>query len=70
MKIIGKLKPSAPGHDDISASLIKSVSSSIVKPLTYIFNLSLQTGCVPKDLEIAKVIPLHKTGDTRSCNNY
>ena len=70
MEIIGRLKTSAPGHDDICASLIKSVSSFIVEPLTYIFNLSLQTGCVPKDLKIAKVIPLHKTGDTRSFNNY
>lgn len=65
MEIIGKLKTSAPGHDNICASLIKSVSSTIVEPLTYIFNLSLQKGCVPKDLKIAKVIPLHKSGDTR-----
>ena len=69
-EIIGKLKLSAPGHDDIGASLIKHVSSSILEPLTYIFNLSLQKGCVPKDLKIAKVIPFYKTGDQKSFNNY
>lgn len=70
LEIISKLKLSAAGHDDIGASLIKSVSSSILEPLTYIFNLSLQTGSVPKDLKIAKVIPLHKSGDIRCFNNY
>ena len=70
LEIIGKLMLSSAGHDDIGASLIKSVSSSIINPLTHILNLSLQTGHVPKDMKIAKVIPIFKSGDTKSFNNY
>ena len=70
LELISNLKISAAGHDDIGASLVKSVSSSIIKPLTHIFNLSLQSGEVPTDLKIAKVIPLHKSGDPRLFNNY
>ena len=70
LEIINQLKLSAAGHDDISSSLIKCVSSSILGPLTHIFNLSFQTGCVPKDLKIAKVIPFYKSGDQKLFNNY
>jgi hypothetical protein len=33
MEVIGNLKISAEGHDEIGASLVKSVSSSITEPL-------------------------------------
>ena len=32
------------GHDDISAKMIKIISEEIIKPLTYIYNLSFETG--------------------------
>ena len=70
LELISNLKISAAGHDDIGASLVKTISSSIIKPLTHILNLSLQSGEVPTDLKIAKVIPLHKSGDARLFNNY
>ena len=49
MEVIGNLKISAEGHDEIDASQVKSVSSLITEPLTYIFTKSMQTGIVPKD---------------------
>jgi len=68
--IICNLKNSAPGNDELSTSLIKQVSSSILEPLTYILKLSLETGMVPNDLKIAKVIPLFKSGNTCLLSNY
>ena len=35
------------GHDEISAKMIKKISENIIKPLTYIYNLSFQTGKIP-----------------------
>lgn len=68
--IIMDLKISAPGHDGICASLIKENISPIIEPLTFIFALSMETGTIPQDLKIAKVIPLFKTGDPASFTNY
>jgi len=50
--------------------LIKDVMTFVVKPLTYIFNLSLQIGIFPDSMKIAKVIPIFKNGDTHSFSNY
>jgi len=46
-------------------ALIKDVMTFVVKPLTFIFNLSLQTGIFPDSMKIAKVIPIYKNGDTQ-----
>jgi retron-type reverse transcriptase len=35
-----------------------------------IFNTSLETGIFPEQLKIAKIIPIHKKGNTRNINNY
>lgn len=68
--IIMELKNSISGHDEICASLVKEVISSIIKPLTHIFAVSMETGIVPSDLKLAKVIPLFKSGDPGSFTNY
>ena len=47
----------SPGPDEIGVSLIKEVSSIIVQPLAFIFNLSITNGVFPEQLKIAKVIP-------------
>jgi hypothetical protein len=46
--------------DLLSNNLIKRVISVIAEPLTHIFNLSLNTGEIPCQLKVAKVIPLFK----------
>jgi len=46
-------------------ALIKDVMTFVVKPLTFIFNLSLQTGIFPDNMKIAKVIPIYKNSDTQ-----
>ena len=56
--------------NDFSMYFVKSILVDIVNPLTYICNLSLQTGIFPDDMKIAKVVPLFKSGDRHSFNNY
>lgn len=53
LEITDNLKLSAVGRVDIGASLIKSVASAIVELLKYVFNISLHSGVVLKDLNIA-----------------
>ena len=49
--------------------IIKEAISVISEPITHI-NLSLSSGVVPRELKIARVIPIFKTGDRGLFNNY
>ena len=53
----------AAGYDNISISVVKSTIDIISIPLTHIINLSISSGVVPRELKIASVIPLFKSGD-------
>ena len=64
------MKLSAPGHDELSAKVIKPVIDSLSSPLTYIINLSLNEGIFPSELKIAQIIPLYKNDDPMQFNNY
>ena len=41
-----------------------------MKPLSHIFNLSLEKGIVPLELKIAKIIPIYKDDDPAIFNHY
>lgn len=60
----------ASGPDGISPIMLKHTATSFSKPLTRIFNLSLQQGIFPHIWKQANVIPLHKKGDKSLPNNY
>jgi len=60
----------APGHDELSASVVKSVIGNIAKPLTHIFNLSFSLGKFPSKLKLAKVVPIFKSDDKLLVSNY
>jgi len=69
--IIRQMKPKTSfGHDEISPKLLKDTYSSILKPLTYIINLSMSTGTVPNEMKLAKVIPIYKSDDKSKFKNY
>ena len=71
IKICASLKSGAsPGYDDLKPDAIKSVKHLIAYPLVHIFNLSMSTGIFPDQLKLAKVVPVYKSGDSDSCNNY
>jgi potassium voltage-gated channel Eag-related subfamily H protein 8 len=70
-KIIMSLKgTSSVGYDTISTKLVKTLRPYLVCPLTRIVNQCLHSGTFPNALKIAKVIPIHKKGDTSNFNNY
>lgn len=69
--VINKLKcSSSPGCDEITTKFLKAtmVYSSII--LTRLFQQSLDTGSLPVEWKIGKVIPLFKSGNQQSPLNY
>ena len=40
--------------------LLKCIAINIITPLSYLINLSLETGIVPAILNISRIIPLFK----------
>ena len=69
--VANSLKPKRScGPDKISSALLKDIFPYIVVPLCHVFNLSLQTGFIPIEFKIAKVIPIYKSGDAHSFTNY
>ena len=70
-KIAGTLKNKTSfGPDNISSKLLKIILPQIVDPLCHLFNLSFQTGYIPIQLKLAKVVPVFKSGDKHSFTNY
>ena len=66
-KFIGKSSEDVYG---LSMKVIKLIMHEIIKPVTYICNLSLKSGVFPNDLKTAKVLPLFKSGDKSEVSNY
>ena len=58
------------GHDGITMNLVKNCINEIIDPLTYVFNLSLETGIFPDNFKIGKVIPIYKSGEKNKFSNY
>ena len=70
-KVIRSIDQSkAAGYDSIPARLLVHAVDYICEPVTHIFNLSITTGIFPKDLKIARVIPIYKKGIKTSPGNY
>ena len=60
----------ATGQDGISARLLKSVAEELANPLTYIFNLSLQSGIIPSAWKQSNTTPVHKGGSCDDLGNF
>ena len=54
----------------IFINFIKNFSDQLVMPLQHIINISFETSVMPNQMKIAKVIPLFKSGDPLSMDNY
>ena len=71
IKIVCNMKnKTSTGVDELDITVIKKTIHLLCDPLCVIFNASLQSGTVPNQMKIAKVIPIFKTGDTCSFSNY
>ena len=47
--------------DNFTPGLLKDAALVLTNPLTFIINLSLETGVVPSEWKVAKVSPLYKS---------
>ena len=63
-------KHKSTGLDQLPSIILRDAAAEISTPLTYILNLSITTDTVPKIWKTAKIIPIHKTGDTTLPENY
>ena len=68
--ILGMIKDSAAGWDELKAFIMKQIKEVIVTPLVHICNLSFTTGIFPDELKIANVVPIFKSGDDMVFSNY
>jgi uncharacterized protein YktA (UPF0223 family) len=58
------------GIDEIPDCVVKQCIKVLKRPLTNIYNASLESGIFPDQLKVAKVIPLYKKGDRKDVGNY
>ena len=58
------------GPDGLDPYFLKIAAEHIAEPLTYIFNLTIETGIIPSVWKSAYVTPLLKGGDRSNPNNY
>ena len=68
--IISTMKENSPGDDGITPKILKKTSHLYLEPLQHILQLSLSQGIFPKELKLAKIVPLYKNGDEMELNNY
>ncbi|KAL5253133.1 hypothetical protein ACHWQZ_G015785 [Mnemiopsis leidyi] len=73
-RIISLLKEVNPnkasGPDGIHGQVLKHCARSLAHPLSVIFTLSYNSGCVPKDWRTANVVPVFKKGSKDDITNY
>ena len=55
---------------DISPKLLKPLSGTFSRTLTYFFNSCMAAGVFPDELKIGKIIPLYKSGNKSVMSNY
>ncbi len=68
---ISKIKNTcSAGIDQVPSFLIKDCSAAFLKPLCYLFNLSLNNSCFPNMWKIAKIVPVYKSGDISDVRSY
>ena len=60
----------APGADRIPVKILKDAINVVSKPLTLIYNASLEKGIFPQIWKLARVTPIHKAGMKTNVNNY
>ena len=60
----------AVGPSSIPNRILKNFKRQLLIPLSQLINLYFNRGVLPSTLKLAKVISIHKKGDTQDSNNY
>ena len=58
------------GFDDIPPKIVKWCPELFASILKSLYNKCIKLGYYPKNMKIAKVVPIHKGGDINDMNNY
>ena len=69
-KVIATLKNKKGHIDEIPVAIIKENKDLFSKPLTLLFNQSVNTGTFPDNLKLGKIIPIYKSGSKTDVSNY
>ena len=68
--IILSLENSAAGWDNFPTFMAKQCIDGYISPLTSIINKAITQGIFPRELKLARVIPIFKSGDKQDVSNY
>ena len=60
----------APGADKISAEMLKKMGNRGKLFLLELYNKLWSEEIIPHDWEIGQIVPIHKKGDKKQCQNY
>ena len=69
-QVISTLNNSGAGWDELPTFVAKKCISGYIEPLTYLINTSFTEGVFPKELKLARVVPIFKIGDKTELTNY
>lgn len=70
-KALNKLKTGkAPGHDCITAEMLKYMGEAAQEFLLKIFNEVGKVQMAPEDWQTGIITPIYKKGDSKECQNY
>ena len=64
------LASKSTGMDNIPAKVLKITANIIAPSLTYISNISLQSGIYVHDWKLAKIIPIYKSEDRKKLRKF
>ena len=71
LNICKLLKPKVSSCADfMSNKLLQHIAPIIITPLHYLINMSLESGFVPREMKLAKIIPVYKDSDKHEFTNY
>ena len=71
LKVINNINVSkSSGLDNINSTVIKEAFKTLIREVTYMFNLSVRTAKFPDVWKKALVIPIPKTGNLTNVKNY
>ena len=58
------------GPDMLHPRILRALEDKLARPLTHIFNNSVETGIMPEDWKSANVTAIHKKGSRQEPGNY
>ena len=69
-RILKKCKNTKPGPDNIPMAILKNNADFLAPIVTYLCNLSLNTGIFPSVHKVGTIIPLYKSKERDELKNY